>query len=66
MMANEPATFMLALRPAIGMVTFIVASAMISGAMPSSSLPRTIRPFSGHFTLFMLGMSSPVSSAIIS
>ena len=38
MMANAPATFMLALRPAIGMVTFMDASAMISGAMPSSSL----------------------------
>ena len=66
MMAKAPATFMLALRPAIGIVTFIVASAMSSGAIPSSSLPRIMRPFSGHVTLFMLGMSSPVSRAIIS
>lgn len=65
-MANAPATFMLALRPAIGMVTFIVASAISSGAIPSSSFPRMIKPFSGHLTSLMLGMSSPVSSAIIS
>ena len=45
---------MLALRPAIGMVTFMVASAMISGAMPSSSLPRTIKPFAGHVTLLIV------------
>lgn len=66
MMANAPATFMLALRPAIGMVTFMVVAAMISGAIPSSSFPKIIRPFSGHVTLFISGMSSPVSRAIIS
>jgi hypothetical protein len=42
-----------------------VACSMSSGAIPSSSFPRMISPFSGHFTSVMLGMSSPVSSAMI-
>jgi len=57
-MANAPATFMLALRPAIGMVTFLVPFDAIERAFPTLDGDPFLAAARGAFNGHVIGIAN--------